>query len=224
MTIKEKVRVALDSGLAISVGIANCGVTGIVTRVTRNGFWIEDSKGSECGIDYDNVADIRGVPAKPEADEPRKDTPEEIREQLAHAMKHNYPVTVRCRDTNRGGRHSSVWVKWIGKRADGDHAGVCITDKLGRGTVMDLLAIGSVTHVHVPEDESCEDEPESEPALGKIEQARQVMREAFKDDRDFKMTYIMNIEMLLYDMYKGEGHRERVQSSVAEKILDLIFG
>jgi len=68
------------------------------------------------------------------------------------------------------------------------------------------------------------DLPKAEPVANEIKQARQTIREAFAGDRDFKMGYIMNIEMLLYDMYNGEGHRERVQNSVAEKLLDLIFG
>lgn len=57
----------------------------------------------------------------------------------------------------------------------------------------------------------------------KIKKARKVMREAFEKDSDFKMTYIANIEMMLYAECGHEGHSNRVTNGVAEKILDRIF-
>ncbi len=62
--------------------------------------------------------------------------------------------------------------------------------------------------------------------VNKIEEARKVMRSAFKKDPDFKRAYRDNVAMLLYD------NRERILGSfihknnrdfVAEKILNLIF-
>ena len=62
--------------------------------------------------------------------------------------------------------------------------------------------------------------------MNKIEEARKVMREAFKEDEHFMYGYVANIAMLLHDRY-GNGnyitnHEKRNQA--AKDILDLVFG
>lgn len=55
-----------------------------------------------------------------------------------------------------------------------------------------------------------------------IAHARKIMREAFKNDPDFKRAYIANISMrVFYDQMGIED--SKLRDKMAEKILDLIF-
>lgn len=53
--------------------------------------------------------------------------------------------------------------------------------------------------------------------------ARKRMRDAFKNDPEWKMTFVMNIEMLMYDILGSDNHGDRVGKQIAEKILDMVF-
>lgn len=55
-----------------------------------------------------------------------------------------------------------------------------------------------------------------------IKAARQVLRQAFIDDPDFKQSYVSNIAMLLHDSYGVTNYETR--NAAAEDILNLIFG
>jgi len=55
-----------------------------------------------------------------------------------------------------------------------------------------------------------------------IAQARRIMRESFKRDPDFKLTYIANISMRIFYDQMGIEDSE-LRDKMAEKILDLIF-
>jgi len=66
--------------------------------------------------------------------------------------------------------------------------------------------------------------------MNKIQKARKTMRDAFDADSDFKMSYIANIAMLLYDRLEKEGimlpneiANYEKRNAVAEDILKLIF-
>lgn len=54
-----------------------------------------------------------------------------------------------------------------------------------------------------------------------IKKARETMRTAFDKDPDFKMSYIANIAMLLYDHHDITNYEKR--NVAAEDILKLIF-
>jgi len=58
--------------------------------------------------------------------------------------------------------------------------------------------------------------------MERIKLARAVMREAFKEDPDFKRTYIDNVAMVLYDRLDINIREDR--DDVAETIVDLVFG
>lgn len=66
--------------------------------------------------------------------------------------------------------------------------------------------------------------------MSSVKKARKIMREAFDADPDFKMGYIANIAMLLYDRLEKDGitlpneildYDKR--NAAAEDILELIF-
>ena len=54
-----------------------------------------------------------------------------------------------------------------------------------------------------------------------IKRARETMRLAFEEDKDFEQGYISNIAMLLYDRYNITDYDTRNQA--AKEILQLIF-
>ena len=63
-----------------------------------------------------------------------------------------------------------------------------------------------------------------------IKEARQTIRESFKNDPDFKRTYVDNVAVLLYDLFAGVDTIGVTDMSVkgcrddyAERIIDLIF-
>ncbi len=59
----------------------------------------------------------------------------------------------------------------------------------------------------------------------KIKEARRTIRKAFKDDPDFKDTYIANVAMYLHDKTQGlDMTVKRIRESAAEGIINLIFG
>lgn len=57
--------------------------------------------------------------------------------------------------------------------------------------------------------------------MNKIKKARKTMRDAFDADPDFKMSYIANIAMLLYDHHGITDYDKR--NAAAEDILKLVF-
>lgn len=55
-----------------------------------------------------------------------------------------------------------------------------------------------------------------------IKQARETMRKALEDDEKFKIGYVANVAMALYDNPINT-HVPKERNALAEKILDLIF-
>ena len=53
-----------------------------------------------------------------------------------------------------------------------------------------------------------------------IKKAREVMRKSFEIDKDFEMSYIANIAILLEDRYYINPKKA---NSIAKDLLDLIF-
>jgi len=66
--------------------------------------------------------------------------------------------------------------------------------------------------------EQCQREVEE--AGNEIAEARRTVRDAFKEDPDFKHSYIANIAMLLYDEL---GLKKEKRDEMSDKILRLIF-
>ncbi len=68
----------------------------------------------------------------------------------------------------------------------------------------------------------------------KIEKARRVIRKAFKADPDFKRTYVDNVAMRIFDAFVDPDaisglrnidlHDKTTRDTLAEEIIDLIFG
>jgi hypothetical protein len=54
-----------------------------------------------------------------------------------------------------------------------------------------------------------------------IENAREQMCRAFKEDEEFRQTYVANVAMLLFDKYGIINYEER--NNAAEDIINLIF-
>jgi len=58
--------------------------------------------------------------------------------------------------------------------------------------------------------------------VGSIKEARRIMREAFKDDPDFKQSYIANISMrVFHDLMDIQD--SDLRDKMSERILDLVF-
>jgi len=57
--------------------------------------------------------------------------------------------------------------------------------------------------------------------MHEIKKARKIMQKAFRKDKFFKLTYISNIAMILYDNNIVLGLEKR--NDIAEKILERIF-
>jgi len=57
-----------------------------------------------------------------------------------------------------------------------------------------------------------------------IKQARHIMRMAFKEDPDFKRTYVDNVAMYLHDHCQGlDMTVKTIRDSAAEGLINLIF-
>lgn len=70
--------------------------------------------------------------------------------------------------------------------------------------------------------EHIDEQSETETSANEIVRARHVMREAFENSPEFKLTYIANIAMVISDHFGSELNMEEVNEA-AEKILDRVF-
>ena len=63
----------------------------------------------------------------------------------------------------------------------------------------------------------------SELIIDEIVQARKTMKNALDSDEGFKIAYIGNVAMLLYDELGGTMVNKNEREALANKILNLIF-